>query len=104
MEQLNKSIDTEIKAAKLNSTMRVVFDPVKFKAFYVDDPGSDMECVYDAFEQFFTNKTQWRIPCRSLEEAEALVHECIWPYTSGDYLVQRWINDGMACVEKINHE
>lgn len=79
-------------------TVTIKFSKDRFHSFYVDDPDSDMDDVYHAFDRLFGAR-KWSIQGRSMEAIEALIVRHVWPFDShGDYLIQRWINEGMAVL------
>ena len=58
-----------------------------------------MRCVYDTLASYF-NDGPWELSGASIEALDMYVKTHMWPFESGDYIVRRWINSGLAtCAE-----
>lgn len=99
LEDLETDVSTEMSAwvrRAMSVTVRLHRDALH--AFYVEDEESDMDVVYHALESHFGDRPEWIISGHSLKDIERFVKAHLWPYPHGDFIVQRWINDGLASV------
>lgn len=81
--------------------IKVLFLKDKFEEFYVMDEESDLDGVYYKFHEYFGEDPEnWVLTGDSIDEIGDFVFENLWPFDSGDYLIQRWQNSGMLIIEE----
>lgn len=77
--------------------MKVRFDKNALYQFYVTDKDSDMDELYYRFEKYFGKRDEWTIEDDSHKDLEERIYQEIWkPYRRGDYILQRYLNSGLA--------
>lgn len=83
--------------------MKVSFDKKRLYQFYVEDEESDLDEIYYRFEKYFNSKNngksdgEWIIEGKNYDELEELIYQNIWkPLRRGDYILQRYLNSGLA--------